>query len=230
MVPNPIQDQTPGCSLEERDEGRRHRPVTLHPVTGPAGSDDREDEQLLVERARTDPTAFAELYRIYLPKIHAFAYRRSRSREVAEDVTAATFERAYRQLDKFEWRGGGGFQAWLFRIASNELNDHFRKIQRATSERGQVAMGALFTPSTVDDVGRIEGGGEAARVIAALEKINPRYQEAISLRYFSDLSHEDAAAAMGVSKPVMAVTLTRATKALKKAMEKMEQESGREVS
>ena len=79
------------------------------------------DEAALVERARTDTQAFADLYRFYLPKIHAFAYRRSGSREVAEDVTAATFENALKNLHRFEPRDGG-FGAWLFRIASNPAN------------------------------------------------------------------------------------------------------------
>lgn len=184
--------------------------------------DDHNDEKRLVGRAQSgDTAAFEALYRHYVTKIHAFAYRRTHSREIAEDVTAATFERAYRQLERFEWRGGG-FGAWLFRIASNELSDHYRRQQRSRSDRGQVAMSSLHSPSTVDDLDRIELGDDGTRqLIDALSTLNPRYQEAISLRYLSGLSHEDAADAMGSSKPVMAVTLTRALKALKKAMEKM---------
>ena len=186
------------------------------------GDEDPDFERACVDRARSgEREAFAALYREYVPKIHAFAYRRTNSREVAEDVTAATFERAYRQLDGFEWRGGG-FGAWLFRIASNELTDHYRRQQRTRSDRGQLAMGALHNPSAVDDVDHIEdGNNKAHRIRAALATLNPRYQEAIQLRYLAELSHEAAAEAMGVSKPVMAVTLTRAKKALKKAMDTM---------
>jgi len=184
--------------------------------------DDHDFERACVERARSgEREAFAALYREYLPRIHAFAYRRTHSRELAEDVTAATFERAFRQLDRFEWRGGG-FGAWLFRIASNELADYYRRQQRSRSDRGQMAMGSLHSLSSVDDVDRVEHGGDGARrMMSALATLNPRYQEAIQLRYLAELSHESAAEAMGISKPVMAVTLTRAMKALKKALEKM---------
>ena len=84
-------------------------------------------------------------------------------------------------------------------------------------------MGALHNPSVVDDVDHIDDGEDtqAHRIRAALATLNPRYQEAIQLRYLAELSHEEAADAMGVSKPVMAVTLTRAKKALKKAMDTM---------
>lgn len=199
-------------------------------ITAGGVEKDSEEERRLVEAARTDPEAFAALYRMYLPKIHAFAYRRARSRDVAEDVTAATFERAYRQLDTFEWRSGG-FGSWLFRIASNEITDHYRKQNRSVSERGQVAMGALFTHSTSDDVERIDqGDGSTQTLLHALGTLNPRYQQAVQLRYLSGLSHEDAAEAMGLSKPVMAVTLSRAMKALRKAMDRLDPQAGEEVS
>ena len=53
-------------------------------------------------------------------------------------------------------------------------------------------------------------------VRAALDRLHPRYQEVIALRYLSEFSTEEAAAALGVSKPVLAVTLHRALKALEK--------------
>jgi RNA polymerase sigma-70 factor, ECF subfamily len=197
-----------------------HRLAVDYPAVRLAGTDgDGEPERELVERARTgDRDAFAKLYRHYVPRIHAFSYRRTNSRELAEDVTAATFERAYRQLPRFEWRGGG-FSAWLYRIAANELSDHYRRQQRSRGERGQMALGALHTAAIVDDVDHIDAGEDYThQMMEVLGTLNPRYQEAISLRYLASLSHEEAADAMGVSKPVMAVTLTRALKALKKAM------------
>jgi RNA polymerase sigma-70 factor, ECF subfamily len=197
----------------------RDTAVDYPPVGRAGGEADPEDERALVEAARTDPAAFAQLYRHYLPKIHAFAFRRTHSQHLAEDITAATFERAYRQLDRFEWRGGG-FGAWIYRIATNELVDHYRRHHRSQSDRGQAALGALHAGSTHDDLDHIDDGGEEGRrLLAALSTINPRYQEAINLRYLSGLSHEEAADAMGSTKPVMAVTLSRALKALRKAMD-----------
>ena len=102
----------------------------------PAGPRDRE----LVARAVTDPEAFAELYRRHVDPIYRFAYRRSGSREVAEDVTSATFEKALRGLDRFEWRDGG-VRAWLYRIASHELIDHHRRAGRDAGSRPSAPCG-----------------------------------------------------------------------------------------
>jgi len=103
---------------------------------------DAPDDGELVARARRDPGAFSVLYRRYVGRIFTFAHRRTWTREAAEDVTAATFERAYRHLDRFDTEGAG-FGPWLYRIASNELVDHYRREGRVRTGRGQRALRAL---------------------------------------------------------------------------------------
>jgi len=169
-----------------------------------------------VARARSDPEAFAELYCRYVNSIHAFAYRRSRSVEVADEITSSTFERALRGLPSFEWREGG-FRAWLYRIAANELASYYRRAERQRSDRGRQAVQQLHDGSAVDDP--ISGGEHGEVVLTALGSLNERYQRVIALRYLGGLSPEDAAAAMGVSKATLAVVLHRALRALKRAVE-----------
>lgn len=190
--------------------------VQASPVEGPS---DPFDEQSLVERARTDRDAFAELYRRYLPRIFAFAYRRCGSKPLAEDVTAATFEEALRSLPSYVAKGGG-FGPWLFRIAANEIVDHYRADERARGRKGHRALTLMAVPAGAADGIDLPGGGDDhGRLLAALGTLNPRYQKAVSLRYLAGLSHEEAAEAMGTTKPVMAVTLHRALRALRRALE-----------
>lgn len=179
------------------------------------------DEPALVERARADGEAFAQLYRLYLPRIHAFAYRRTRSREVAEDVTAAAFEQALRSLPSFQWKGGG-FGPWLFRIAANQLVDHYRTEQRTRGRRANRPLGRLEALPAEAGFEDVEGAAGTELVLTSLATLNPRYQKAISLRYLAGLSPADAAEAMGTTKPVLAVTLHRALAALRRALDKEE--------
>ena len=192
--------------------------MTLVQVPRVNGPSDPFDELSLVERARTDRDAFAELYRLYLPRIYSFAYRRCGSKPLAEDVTAATFEEALRSLPSFVAKGGG-FGPWLFRIAANEVIDHYRADERARGRKGHRALTLLATPAGGDEDPLAEAGEDHGLLLAALATINPRYQRAISLRYFSGLSHAEAAEAMGTTKPVMAVTLHRALRALRRALD-----------
>jgi RNA polymerase sigma-70 factor (ECF subfamily) len=178
---------------------------------------DEDDERALVERARTDPSAFAELYRRYLPRVHAFAYRRTGIVEVAEDITSAAFERALRNLDGFRWRPGG-FGPWLFRIVANELADHYRRQGRATSDRASAAVVRLQADAPRDPADEVGERDDIAAVLAAMSRLNPRYQEALALRYLAGLTPDEAAASLGTSKATMAVIVFRATRALRKAM------------
>jgi RNA polymerase sigma-70 factor (ECF subfamily) len=190
--------------------------VRLESVNGDAHA--TLDERRLVELARTDPEAFAELYRRYVARVHAFAYRRCGATDVAEDITSASFERALRNLGSFEWRPSG-FGPWLFRIAANELTDHHRRRARDTSDRARLAARALLPDAQADPADEIGRRDTAAAVLAAMDRLNPRYQEALSLRYLSGLSPAEAAAAMGTSRGNMAVLLFRATRALRRVMD-----------
>jgi len=180
-------------------------------------SDDREllDERELVERARVDADAFAELYRLYVDRIHTFVFRRCGDPGLAEDITAATFERALRGLGRFTWRSGG-IAPWLFRIAANELTDHYRRNSRRRTDRTQRAADRLQDRAALDDLDRIESADQVELLRVALDQINPRYQRVLVLRYVSGLEHEAAARAMGVTPSLMAVLVHRATAALRR--------------
>lgn len=175
------------------------------------------DEQRLVDRARTDPDAFAELYRAHAGRVHAMAWRRLGSREAAEDVTSATFERAWQALPDFRWHDGG-FPAWLLRIAANQVTDHVRREARARSPRGQRALALLAAPIAGGADEHLAGDDPALR--AALGRLRPRYAEAITLRHLADLEPAEAAAALGVSPSTFAVVLHRAHAALRKELDR----------
>lgn len=176
---------------------------------------DHLDERRLVEVARHDAGAFAALYRRYVDRIHTYAYRRTYSTSVADDVTAATFEKALRGLDRYRW-SPPGIGPWLFRIASHELVDHHRKAgrDRRIHERLAAVADAPAETAAFDDV-----LGFDPELRAALDAIRPRYQRALGLRFLADLSNEEAAAAMGVSRATMAVIVHRALAAVRRRID-----------
>lgn len=69
-----------------------------------------------------------------------------------------------------------------------------------------------------DDLDPLIRDDDRHRVREAIAQLSARHQEAISLRYLADLSNEEAAAAMGLTRPHMAVTLHRAVAALRKVL------------
>lgn len=88
-----------------------------------------EEAAALVERARTDPEAFGQLYELYVDRVYSYVYHRVGNVQDAEDLTARTFYRALERLDTYEDRGLP-FSAWLFRIAHNLVANWYRDHSR----------------------------------------------------------------------------------------------------
>ncbi|MDO8364783.1 MAG: RNA polymerase sigma factor [Actinomycetota bacterium] len=182
------------------------------------------DEHRLVDLARTDRAAFAEMYRRHVQEVHAFARRRTGSAHEAEDVTAATFERALRGLHQYR-HTPSGLRAWLFRIATNEIIDQARRRERLRSARGQRALHVLHADSTGDadadhrdSAGAFGGVSGDPQLIAALDRLPDRYNTVLSLRFIAGLEPADVATHMGITAGNCAVLTHRALAALRKQL------------
>lgn len=88
--------------------------------------DEIRQEEAIIAQAKKDPKAFGVLYEKYFDRIYFYLLRQTDDEELAGDLCAQTFVNALNHLKKYELRGVP-FSAWLYKIASNEVNKHFRK-------------------------------------------------------------------------------------------------------
>ena len=86
-------------------------------------------ERQIIEASKKDVQAFGKLYDRYFEGIFEFIYRRTDDEELADDLCSQTFVKALENLKRYEFRGLP-FSAWLYRIATNEVNRHFNKKKR----------------------------------------------------------------------------------------------------
>lgn len=84
------------------------------------------EEQKFVERSKKDSNAFGVLYEKYFDRIYNYLYRQTDDEELAGDLCSQTFINALNNLSRYEFRGLP-FSAWLYKIAGNEVNKHYRK-------------------------------------------------------------------------------------------------------
>lgn len=87
------------------------------------------DDRLLVQAAQRDPSRFADLYEQNFYRVYAYIAHRVGDRTSAEDLTAEVFREALAGIGRFEWRGVP-FAAWLLRIASRAIADHWKRAGR----------------------------------------------------------------------------------------------------
>ena len=99
-----------------------------------------QDDRLLVEAAQRDPARFEELYERNFHRVYAYVVRRVGNRHQAEDLTAEVFHEALAGIGKFEWRGVP-FIAWLLRIASRAIADHWHRTERESGNPARDSNG-----------------------------------------------------------------------------------------
>lgn len=88
--------------------------------------DEIRKENEIVERSKRDPRAFAELYEKYFDRIYYYILRQTDEEDTAGDLCSQTFLNVLNNLSAYEFRGLP-FSAWLYKIASNEVNKFYRK-------------------------------------------------------------------------------------------------------
>jgi RNA polymerase sigma factor (sigma-70 family) len=169
------------------------------------------DEQRLVDLARQEPAAFAELYRRHVHAVSSFVRRRTGNAHDADDITAVTFERAFTKLHRYQ-PGAAGFVGWLYRIATNEIIDQARRRARQQSVRGQRALRLLHESETT--LSHDATSADPA-LIAALDRLPDRYNTVLSLRYVAGLEPSDVAAQLNITTGNCAVLTHRALAALR---------------
>jgi len=111
------------------------------------------------------------------------------------------------------------FGAWLYRVSANHCLDLLRRRRvRQDLETGEVENLPLEhpDPSQLEQVVR-KSSNQNVRV--ALQKLPARSRMALVLRYYSDLSYDEIAEALGVKRAFVGVVLLRARHQLREALE-----------
>jgi RNA polymerase sigma factor (sigma-70 family) len=150
---------------------------------------------------------FERVYEEQVASVYGFLAYRSRDRELAEDLTQATFERALRGWSRFDPRRAS-VRTWLLVIARNLLIDHHRK-------RSEVLV------AEVDDraLGRVDGPeqqlGVSAVLLNALAELSDRDREVVALRYGGDLTGPEIAELLGLTLANVQQILSRSLRRLR---------------
>jgi RNA polymerase sigma-70 factor (ECF subfamily) len=150
------------------------------------------DQQLLARVASGDRAAFGEFYDRHSGRIFALLQRLLRVRPEAEDALQETFWQVWRRAGAYDAaRGSPGL--WLVMIARSRALDRLRGLERIPPRLPQ-------TESATDtDASELAEQSEASRLArSALARLPAEQSRAISLAFYSGLTHEQIAEAQGV--------------------------------
>lgn len=181
---------------------------TIAPDLG-ALPDDRE----MVALARTDRRAFASLYELHYDAVAGYIYRRTGRRDATEDLVSQTFLLAFTHLRRYRDRGLP-FRCWLWRIATNEVNNWSRRQERAFR---QLDEDHETEPDRADgDRDTIE----LDQMRRMMRNLSPKFQAVLALYYLEDLGVSEVATVLGCRAGTVKSRLARARDALRAQLEK----------
>lgn len=171
--------------------------------------------KLIKDAVRGKASAFGLLYDHYQPKIYRFVLIKVGRREEAEDLTHQVFLNAWQKISNYKDLGFP-FSSWLYRIARNQVIDHYRtRKQEVSLEEVDAEISTDFglNEKNIDDKRQLE------KVMEALRGLREDYQEILIMRFVEDLSVKETAAAVEKSEGAVKLMQHRAVKELKKVFD-----------
>jgi RNA polymerase sigma-70 factor (ECF subfamily) len=188
----------------------------------PVADMDLGEEKELVKQAQGSPDAFAKLYDQYYPRIFGYVLRRSANIEAAQDITSETFLKALGKLWQFRWRNVS-FSSWLYKIASNEINQYFRKAEYKKSisleelhEQGFELLSTHDPESElIEAQEKLKQHQDFLEIQKKITKLPAKYQEVIALRFFEKKQINEIAEILGKREGTIKSLLHRAVEKLR---------------
>ncbi|MCL4271026.1 MAG: sigma-70 family RNA polymerase sigma factor [Anaerolineales bacterium] len=156
---------------------------------------------------------FEETYRQELPRIYNFFRYQFGDDAVAEDLTADTFEKAWRNRDRYQ-RDLSAFSTWLFTIARRVAVDHYRK-RRPNTPLEEFAE----IPSADNTEDAAQRQEDVRRLSILLSRLAERERELVALKYGAGLTNRAIASLTGMTESNIGVILHRAIQFLRSEWE-----------
>ena len=171
-----------------------------------------DNDSGLVIQARNDRAAFVQLYRRHYDMIFRYCAHRLFDRAAAEDVTSEVFLKIVENFHRYIGTEAQ-FRNWLYRIATNAVNNHLRR----TARRNRLLKSARER-TTGPGTDCVESAEKLALLRQAVLTLKPRYQTIITLRFFENLKSTEIAEVLALSPATVRSQLGRALAKLRAKM------------
>jgi len=157
-------------------------------------------------------TEFEDIYNNYFKDIFLYIYSLSGDKHIAEDITAETFMKAIKSIEKF--KGNCDIRVWLCQIAKNCYFSFLRKKKKTVHLDELSEQKDNFNFEQI-----ISSTEESMEIHEILHNLDEPYKEVFSLRVFGELSFKQIACLFGKSDNWACVTYHRARNKIKERME-----------
>lgn len=169
-------------------------------------------EKELIRRAKTDPSAFSLLYEENYQKIFSYSLKRAANIDIAKDITSETFLKALKHIGSFRWKNIS-FSSWLYRIASNEVVNYYRK-----NKYKAVSIEKIIDPispsfadeEAIENEKILKDKKDFKKLHDKISELSDVHQQVITLHYFEKKKIKEISEIMGKKEGTVKSILHRA--------------------
>ncbi len=178
------------------------------------------DEILASKTLNGELSAFEELVNRYKGSVFSIVYRMLGHYHEAEDISQEVFITVYQKLYQFDVNKK--FGPWIHRIAVNTAISYLRKNRKfITQSFDETYIQGQENPTKsnlVDPIHKLENQELYEDIINAINKLSNNYRLVLILRYQLELTNQEIADTLGISKENVEVRMHRARKALRQVL------------
>ena len=188
----------------------------------------RKRDSLLVHKAVSgDQKAYSELMTLYWNSIEKTLSLKLLSREDVEDLTIATFSKAFDKLASYD--DSFAFSTWIQAIANNTLIDFFRKKDQKTisidqQKEDQDSIKIDVVDSSLDPESSLIRKQKNKHITGMVHRLKPHYRELIILRYLDEMSYAEISKKLNMPLGSVKAKLFRARDLLMQILKNNENE------
>ncbi len=181
-----------------------------------------QKEWAVIRAAQKDPAMFRPLYNQYFESIFRFIFRRTANQNLSADICSQVFLKAIQQIHKYQFKGVP-FSAWLYRIASNEVAQHFRNTQK----NRVISLESSHLHDLFDEMHSGQKESYKNALIQALDELKESDVQLIEMRFFEQRPFKEIADIIGITESNAKVKTYRILEKLKKIILRIHTSGGR---
>ncbi len=161
--------------------------------------------------AKRSPALFRPLYERYFEVIFRFILNRCGEEDLAADICSQVFLKAMQKLESYEFKGVP-FSAWLYRIASNEIAQHYRNSKKMRV----VSVEDTQIEEMIEEMEFDNYGIYRSAMIEVLDDLKADDLQLIEMRFFEQRPFKEIADILNLSESNAKVKTYRILERLKK--------------
>ncbi len=171
---------------------------------------------LMAGVARGDRAAFERLYRETSPRLYGLCLRVVRRPELAEEILQEVYTQIWREAARHAPRVANPM-GWMGMMVRNRAIDALRQRERELARDATVIDVGTDPNDDPSTLAQVVVDNSALR--ACLESLAPERREAISLAFFTGMSHRELSAAMGQPAGTVKSWIRRGLSQLRRCLE-----------